>query len=129
MSFGGVSLRGNTPSSKYSGKKFSLLRKSFGGTFILTKLWNQRLFKSEPFCGPLAINTTKLFFKHSSCFFANLPSQAFILHTPHHKCLPGDQLPTYREMNLTREEWDWVSLKTDKHWWGIDTAYTYSPHS
>jgi len=52
--------------------------------------------------------------------FAAIPllqnTQAFTLHTPNHKCLPGDQLPTYREMNLTREEWDWVSLKTDKHW-------------
>ena len=97
----------------------------FGGMFVWTKFWNLRLFKSE-----LSFQSTRPnYFSNTrlATYLSSSPSQWFTLHIPHHKCLPGDQLPTYREMNLTREEWDWVSLKTDKHWWGIDTAH--SPHS
>ena len=52
---------------------------------------------------------------------ANFDSQVFVLHSPKHKCLPGDKLPTYREMNLTKAEWDRISLKTD-NWWGTDVS-------
>ena len=45
----------------------------------------------------------------------------FVLHSPKHKCLPGNKLPTYLEMNLSKEEWDRISLKTD-NWWGTDES-------
>jgi len=47
--------------------------------------------------------------------------QTFVLHSPKHKCLPGEKLPSHREMNLTKEEWDRISLKTDD-WWGTETS-------
>ena len=38
-----------------------------------------------------------------------------------HKCLPGKELPTHREMNLSKEEWERISLKTDD-WWGTEQS-------
>ena len=38
-----------------------------------------------------------------------------------HKCLPGEELPTHQEMNLSKEEWDRISLKTDD-WWGTGSS-------
>ena len=38
--------------------------------------------------------------------------QVFALHSPNHKCLPGNQLPTHHEMNLSKEEWNEISVKT-----------------
>merc|ERR1719209_952087 len=47
--------------------------------------------------------------------------QTFVLHSPKHKCLPGEELPTHQEMKLSKEDWDWISLKTDD-WWGTETS-------
>ena len=44
-----------------------------------------------------------------------------VLHSPKNKCLPGEKLPSHREMNLSKAEWDRVSLKTDD-WWGTDKS-------
>ena len=54
--------------------------------------------------------------KDENCF-----RQTFVLHSPKHKCLPGKELPSHQEMNLSKEEWDRISLKTDD-WWGTDTS-------
>ena len=43
------------------------------------------------------------------------------MHSPKHKCLPGKELPTHREMNLSEEEWERISLKTDD-WWGTERS-------
>ena len=42
----------------------------------------------------------------------NLLPQVFVLHSPNHKCLPGNQLPTHHEMNLSKDEWNEISVKT-----------------
>ena len=56
-----------------------------------------------------------------SSLTCNFFPQTFVLHSPKHKCLPGEELPSHQEMNLSREEWDRISLKTDD-WWGTDTS-------
>ena len=52
----------------------------------------------------------------------NLLPQVFVLHSPDHTCLPGNQLPTHHEMNLSKEEWNEISLKRGTDYWGTERS-------